>query len=102
MGFDTTHAQYCITVFKRQCHACERLGEGTCPVQAGESSSYECERGAGVISCFPFDREKTADELEWALDYWTYDREPVATPTPRKCKSCRWKSHCEYSLADES
>jgi len=102
MGFDTSHARYCISVFRRECHDCERLGKGTCPLQTGDRSSYECDRGAGVSTCFPFDSEKATSDMEWALDYWTFDREPKPSPSPRKCKACRWKSHCEYSLADES
>ncbi|MFC2008475.1 hypothetical protein ACFLUT_00260 [Chloroflexota bacterium] len=102
MGFDTGHAQYCVTVFRRECHDCEKLGEGICPLQSGETSSYECERGAGVRECFPFGGEKTTSDLEWALDYWTYEREPEPDPGPRKCRACRWRAHCEYSLAEDS
>jgi hypothetical protein len=102
MGFDTGHTQYCITVFRRDCHDCDRLGDGDCPLQAGESSSYECEKGAGISDCFPFDREKATSDLEWALGYWRYDREPLASPSPRKCRSCRWKAYCEASIADDA
>ena len=101
MGFDTSHAQYCVTVFQRECHDCAMLGSGDCPLQNGGTPSYQCERGAGISACYPFDSEKTVSNLEWALEYWTYDREPLATPSPRKCKSCRWKAHCDYSVAEE-
>ena len=102
MGFDTSHAQYCITVFRRKCHDCDMLGSGDCPLQTGGTPSYECGRGAGISACYPFDSEKTVSSLEWALGYWTYDREPVATPGPRKCQSCRWKAYCDYSVAKDA
>ncbi len=95
MGFNTEHCRYRISVFKRDCHACGLLEEGTCPGTAAEARSYSCEQGACVTQEFPFDRESTIDDLNWALSYWTYEREAEPTKLASRCRSCRYRHMCD-------
>ncbi len=100
MGFEAEDARYCVDVFSRACHDCDQLSMGSCPLQSGGVTSYSCERGACIRECYPFDHDRSGHELDWALAYWTYEREPIASPSRRKCTSCRWKEYCDFSTAD--
>lgn len=95
MGFSTELARYRISVFKRECHSCGLLKEGACPGTAAEAHSFTCEQGACVTQEFPFDRDSTTRDLNWALSYWTFEREATPTMHTERCRSCRFRHVCD-------
>ena len=95
MGFGTEHARYRISVFSRRCHNCEQLEGGTCPGTAAEAQSYECEKGSCATREYPFDRDGTICDLNWALAYWTFDREAEPTTHAERCRYCRYRQVCD-------
>jgi hypothetical protein len=99
MGFEASRCRYRISVFSRECHRCRLLGEGTCPGTAYEGQSYSCADGTCLTREFPFDREVTEQQLEWALAYWTGDREAEATSNPSRCRACRYRHVCDAMSA---
>lgn len=99
MGFATGSTQYRVSVFKRECHRCERLAAGDCLLLSGETGQQECGQGAGISQVFPFEREQAARNLDWALEFWTGDREAQPTTSPGKCRSCRYRRVCDSSPA---
>ncbi len=95
MGFDTERSRYRISVFARECHNCGLLAAGECPVLTGEAHSYTCDRGSCASGTFPFDFEGTARDLNWALQFWTGEREARATDSPSRCRVCRYRRICD-------
>lgn len=95
MGFGTADALYRVSVFQRGCHECESLASGDCPVLIGESSHAAGCQGAGVSEVFPFDREETTRDLDWALQFWRNGREAEATTSPGRCRVCRYRAVCD-------
>jgi len=99
MGFDTEHSRYRISVFKRECHDCSLLKSGACRGTSAEAESFTCEQGACVSEVFPFHRESTSSSLDWALEFWTGEREAEPTTHPARCRSCRFRRACEACQA---
>ena len=99
MGFDTSRTLYRISVFSRKCYNCDRLASGDCPVLSGESPAYTCETGSSISRSFPFDRESVVLDLDWALHFWTGEREAEPTTNATRCRSCRYKQVCDSSPA---
>ncbi len=99
MGFDTSSTLYRINVFKRECYNCDRLASGDCAILSGETASYTCERGSCISQSFPFDREQVQNDLDWALQFWTGEREAQPTTSEARCRACRYKRVCDSSLA---
>jgi hypothetical protein len=95
MGFDTEGCDYRISVFKRECHSCSRLSAGDCPGTSMEASSYSCESGACISQSFPFNREATVADLNWALEFWTMEREAQPTTNAARCRYCRYRLVCD-------
>ncbi len=95
MGFSTEDSRYRISVFKRDCHICERLKSGNCPGTAMNAESYSCESGAFTSQSFPFDSEATMTDLNWALEFWTMEREAQPTSNPSRCRYCRYRLMCD-------
>jgi hypothetical protein len=99
MGFGTEAARYRVSVFKRECHRCRRLAEGDCPLLSVAAERQECEQGGGISEVFPFDRGRTLQDLAWALEFWTGEREAEPTTSPSRCRPCRYRRFCNSSLA---
>lgn len=99
MGFSTEHSNYRITVFKRDCHRCGRLEAGDCPGTSMEADSYSCESGACTSQSFPFDSESAMRDLNWALEFWTMEREAEPTSNPSRCRYCRYRLVCNARKA---
>ncbi len=99
MGFATHSTHYRVSVFKRECHRCERLAGGDCLLLSGEAGQQECGQGAGISQVFPFEREQTARNLDWAMEFWTGEREAEPTTSPGRCRSCRYRRVCNSSPA---
>ncbi len=99
MGFSTERSNYRITVFQRDCHRCDRLKCGDCPGTAMEADSYSCDAGACMSQSFPFDRESAMRDLNWALEFWTMEREAEPTSNPSRCSYCRFRLFCDARRA---
>ena len=99
MGFGTDSTHYRVSVFKRECHRCERLAAGDCLLLSGEAGQQECPQGAGISQVFPFEREQTVRNLDWAMEFWTGEREAEPTTSPGRCRSCRYRRVCDSSTA---
>lgn len=99
MGFNTDHSHYRITVFTRQCHDCALLASGDCPTIATAADNYTCDHGASTSRTFPFDRDGVSRDLEWALKWWSGEREAQATQHASWCRSCRYRKICDESKA---
>ena len=95
MGFHTKDCRYRISVFKRECHDCGLLRTGACPGTAAEAHSFACDRGACASEEFPFDREGTLRDLDWALGFWAWEREAEPTEHATRCRSCRYRHMCD-------
>jgi len=95
MGFRTGGSNYRISVFKRECHSCERLKAGDCPGTPMDADSYSCGFGACISQSFPFDREAAMADLNWALEFWTMEREAEATKHSSRCRYCRYRLVCD-------
>ncbi len=98
MGFATASTQYRVSVFKRECHRCNRLAEGGCPLLSGGATRQECEQGGGISEVFPFDEVQARQKLDWAMEFWTGEREAEPTTNPGRCRPCRFRHICSYSL----
>ncbi len=99
MGFATGSTQYRVSVFRRECHRCSRLAEGDCLLLAGGVPRQECEQGGGISEVFPFDRAQTLRNLDWAMEFWTGEREAEPTTNTGRCRSCRYRRICDPSVA---
>lgn len=97
MGFDTSRSRYRITVFARECHDCNLLEAGQCPGTSLEGRSYSCTRGACTSEEFPFAQDAAIARLDWALGFWTGDREAEPTSHKSRCRSCRYRAICDAS-----
>jgi hypothetical protein len=95
MGFSTEHCEYRISVFKRDCHTCDSLKAGDCPGSAMNADNYACESGACISQSFPFDRESAMTDLNWALEFWTMEREAEPTTVASRCRYCRYRLFCD-------
>ena len=95
MGFNTERCRYRISVFKRECHDCGLLKAGDCPGTAADAQSFACDRGACASEEFPFDRESTLCDLNWALGFWTWEREAEPTEHATRCRTCRYRYVCD-------
>lgn len=51
------------------------------------------------VYCFHYDPVDHLEDLNWALEYWREERQPVPTENPAKCRSCTFSNVCEDSLA---
>lgn len=51
------------------------------------------------LHTFPYSPSDHLSDLEWALEYWRDNRDPVPTENPAKCRSCPHASMCPDSLA---
>lgn len=47
---------------------------------------------------FNYDRADATKDIDWALDYWTNQRNPIATKKLSKCRACEFKAACPSSL----
>ncbi len=94
MGFGTEAARYRVSVFQRTCHTCADLASGECPVLSGGLSDPIRCAGTGLSQVFPFDREQALSELDWALQFWRNERDAEPTPSPGRCKACRYRRMC--------
>ncbi|MBM3291790.1 hypothetical protein FJY84_03840 [Candidatus Bathyarchaeota archaeon] len=45
-----------------------------------------------------YNSESILNELNWAIDYWTRQREAIPTTNQKKCMSCEYNKKCENSL----
>ena len=102
MGFGTDSAVYRVDIFRRECHRCERLAAGGCPLLSGPAALTDCSQGAGLSQVFPFDRAQTLGKLVWAMEFWTGEREAQPTTSPGRCRSCRYRRMCDASPASAS
>lgn len=50
-----------------------------------------------IAYTYLFDYSKALERLEWAIKYWTKEREAVATKNKNKCKSCEYHESCKAS-----
>jgi len=95
MGFNSEQCRYRISVFKRECHDCDLLKAGGCPGTAAQAHSFVCDRGTCITEEFPFDRDSALQQLNWALGFWTWEREAQATEHTGRCRSCRYRAVCD-------
>jgi hypothetical protein len=95
MGFNTDRCRYRISVFRRECHDCSDIRTGTCPGVALEAQDFNCGCGACVSEEFAFDRDGTLCDLNWALGFWTWEREAEPTAHVSRCRFCRYRRLCE-------
>jgi len=102
MGFGTDSTRYRVSVFKRECHRCEHLAGGDCLLLSGEAGQQECAQGAGISQEFPIKGEQTVRNLDWAMGFWTGEREAEPTTSPGRCRSCRYRRVCDSSPAQPS
>ncbi|MBN1857016.1 MAG: hypothetical protein JW846_08700 [Dehalococcoidia bacterium] len=99
MGFDTNRTIYRIDVFSRKCSNCERLASGECSILREDCHSYACDTGSSISQSFPFHRESVTEDLDWALQFWTGERDAEPTTSATRCRSCRYRRICDSSLA---
>ena len=54
----------------------------------------------GNIHCelYPYSRKNITRELEWALGYWLFERQPLRTSNSRKCYPCEFKRTCQHNV----
>lgn len=95
MGFDVSQSRYRITVFARECHNCDLLEAGECPGTSLERHGYSCARGTCISEEFAFERETAIANLDWALGFWTGEREAEPTSQRSRCRSCRYRIVCD-------
>ena len=43
--------------------------------------------------------EQVLNDLDWALQFWTGEREAQATTSAARCRACRYERVCDSSLA---
>ncbi|MFC2032957.1 hypothetical protein ACFLUB_00290 [Chloroflexota bacterium] len=86
MGFDASNTEYGIMVFKPQCYNCEKLVDLSCQIFK-DSSSFSCDKGAAKTFVYPFNKERTLEDLDWALEYWKGERNAKPTANPQKVPS---------------
>jgi len=97
MGFRTDSTRYRVDVLRRECHRCDRLAAGACPLLSTTTLQQDCGPGAGISQVFPFDRAQTVQKLERAMEFWTGEREAEPTDNPGRCRSCRYRRICDAS-----
>lgn len=51
------------------------------------------------LHAFEYDPTDHVEDLQWALEYWRAEREPVPTDNAAKCRSCPFADLCPDSLA---
>jgi len=95
MGFGAAQCHYRINVFKRECHDCALLQSAACPGTIVGSTDFACDRGAYISRDFEFDRVSIIDDLNWALGFWTMEREAQPTEHTARCRSCRYRFICD-------
>lgn len=54
---------------------------------------------ATFVYLFDYDPTDHLEDLQWALEYWRNEREPVPTQNAAKCRSCPYSTVCPDSLA---
>lgn len=48
--------------------------------------------------CYSYNRKKIEKELDWALGYWLFERQPQQTSVSKRCQSCEFKRICKQCL----
>jgi len=98
MGFDISTTKYRIIVFRPSCRECEMLIERVCPIFNLDKMDFDCDIGEAGAFMYPFKKEETIRDLDWAIEYWLGKREAVSTKNHSKCRVCEYKNMCGSSL----
>lgn len=66
-------------------------------LEAGRNTMLEDPEA--ILYLFEYDPTDHVEDLDWALEYWRHEREPIPTENPAKCRACPYATECPDSLA---
>lgn len=98
MGFDTDLLRFVILTHPRslgtETETLKRV-ERTAIETLGAEGSRQLQEAPPVYAHeFAYEAADRIDDLEWALEYWRAEREPVATDNAAKCRPCNHSDVC--------
>lgn len=101
MGFDCSRLQLVVLRMKHDSHErIEHKYELIYPIVSVllNRRIKDLERiYLGSIHCehHSYSRKRIEKELDWALGYWLFERQPLRTSNPKKCYSCEFERNCK-------
>lgn len=105
MGFDTTHMLLAVAKYwgeepENLFHVAvkkeiRKVLESGGPSPDGANVKFP----AGYLELFSFNHDKALDTIRGFRGFWTGEREPIASPTPGKCRPCVYNPFCDEKAA---
>jgi len=102
MGFDLSKTRYAIIAPHTDLEDSARVRRLHDQIlKQGIAGSKELSFNERMVKLFVkrFEMQEVQKDLDFALGYWLGQREAKPTKNPNKCKSCKFKDRCEFSLA---
>jgi hypothetical protein len=102
MGFDTQTLKYALVFAAPQLSDDEELRRKLPWLVIRRVTEYPQESivklGSTKTYVNEFNLSESEGELDWALEFWTGQREAKPTTKPAKCKVCEHRGKCQYAL----
>lgn len=103
LGFDVDELQLAILAHEQRLDA--DTGKQLQQLVLHDLADFEDGRNALLedpaanVYVFDYDPTDYLEDLQWALEYWRQEREPIPTENEAKCRSCPYADVCPDSLA---
>lgn len=96
MGFDTSNLLYAVVVADRRLKGDTKLTERVIEsVSENEFKEAVIPIENAVIYLRKFNSEEAELSLDWAIEFWKGQREPIPTTNPNKCRTCEYTEECK-------
>lgn len=104
MGFETEHLTYVVVKMPRSTTPDVSMLQVTGPLVVGQILADGAEASFEPVSEEPIQAHPTAytceaheEDLDWALEYWRNERDPIPTSNAAKCRPCDYTDVCDRS-----
>jgi len=99
MGFDTNQLLYAIVMVEPEARDDEELKERVINavikvIKNGPKEAVLTVENARIY-VNKFDHTEAEQDLDWAVEFWTKQRETIPTRNLNKCRSCEYSSECK-------
>ncbi|GAB3022290.1 hypothetical protein GCM10025298_07430 [Natronobiforma cellulositropha] len=81
-------------------HGSKRLAAGSTIDGEWEEGTHELGSDPkAILHVHDYDPITYIEDLDWALEYWRGNRDPIPTTKPAKCRACVYNDICDDSKA---
>jgi len=95
MGFDTSRLFYALVVADPKTRGSRKLRQNVMRTIMGNSPTEATHSvdDAKIYFC-KFNRTHAEKDLDWALEFWSKNREAESTSNQNKCAKCEYQTYC--------